>query len=171
MEIKETSRWVKIGDVAVDSGNLLLTDPAYVEEGDRDLPLYEELVGLKPSSRVLLTLEDSKKPAQETIDAFTKQVYTEGTSSQRVPLAVVTHTGRGDGSYPVHARIVEAPGLGEAVAEVKVVFIKEGEWESIARDPMSPEEKQIRELIAKEKRERQRHNQERKKAPVQDGHP
>lgn len=86
--------WRYAGSVAVDSGGLLLIDPA--AEPPPPLPiaagtLYAELF---PSDCPALT-------------------------------AVVCSPGLGDGRYPVVVRVVDLPGWGERVAEVRVLFFPE----------------------------------------------
>jgi hypothetical protein len=92
--------WKKVGYVGIDSGTLILTDPAYMKE---NLPTYEELVGLKKSSKVK--------------GDITKEVKVGGSS------AVVTNTGYGDGKYPVYAKITDEGKWGKRVSEIKVKFI------------------------------------------------
>jgi hypothetical protein len=95
---RKSENWKKVGYVGVDSGNLILTDPVYMK---KDLPTYEELVGLKKSSKVK--------------GDMTKEVG-EG-------IALVTETGFGDGSYPVYAKISDEGRFGKRVSEIKVKFI------------------------------------------------
>jgi hypothetical protein len=155
-ESEGKSKWIKVGEVSVDSGTLLLSDPAYVIEGDmRQLPTYEEIVGLKQSRSVIPTKMIERRgggaaagpfrdlPAE---NAHVMQIFTDGTSwGESQPTAVVTRTGDGDGVYPVYAKIEN-----DKVAEVRVVFLEEGEYASVARDYLTPTAQQIQDMLKRE---------------------
>jgi hypothetical protein len=57
------SRWVKIGEVGTNTGSLLIVDPGDVIEGAmRELPPYEEVVGLRRSDRVTVAHQVLAEP-------------------------------------------------------------------------------------------------------------
>jgi hypothetical protein len=90
--------WQYAGHVAVDSATLLLIDPHY------------------------------DRPSQEALDAAQSRgpFGSVPLSEHPIHTAVVTHTGIGDGLYPVFVRMAPSPlGRGQTVAEVRVVFIAE----------------------------------------------
>lgn len=97
--------WKKVGYVGIDSGTLLLTDPSYL----KDLPEYEEMVGLKKSNRV------------------SKRLTNKNTNTAKIKIggseALISDTGFGDGKYPVYAKITDEGKLGKRVSELKVKFI------------------------------------------------
>ena len=115
------SRWKKIGAVGIDSGNLLLVDPAYLQK-PKDIPKYDALVGLKTSKRVIPTSKVRKTPKEWTprMRSDTAQVlYPTG----RKGAGVITSTGFGDGMYPVFAKF----GTGDwsdRITEVRVDFTR-----------------------------------------------
>lgn len=113
-------KWIKIGVVGVDSGTLLLTDPAYLQKPP-EIPSYDELVGIKKSKRVIPTTGKRKAPKEWTpvMRAQTSQVlYKRGHKGA----GVITRTGFGDGLYPVFAKVKEFDG-DKRIAEVKVKFV------------------------------------------------
>jgi len=150
MESAKSEKWVKVGEVSVDSGCLLLADPAYVQEVGRDLPPYGEMVGLESSSRVHGTLmsryHSTTSPYRDSLSetANVLQIFSgkscDSTYGEYQPQAVVTSTGIGDGMYSVYAKIDEE----QNIAEIKVVFLgDEGEYASIAGDFMTATPKEI----------------------------
>lgn len=96
--------WKKIGKVGVDSGTLMITDPAYQKE----LPSYNKLVGLKGSGK---NLKFDKKDSRIIRN---KKGYTVGISF---------NSGLGDGEYPVYADIGNVKGFGRRVKQVLVKLI------------------------------------------------
>ena len=106
------SEWKKIGEVGVDSGQVMLTDPCYIDsqwkktEGDTD---YDK----KPTKEYsyegccLATCSD---------DCYGQLNYEMGHAGA----GVVVSSGYGDGSYPVYAKFNKDG----HIMEVKVVFLQ-----------------------------------------------
>lgn len=108
--------WKKVGVVSVDSGTLLLSDPAY----RKDLPSYEKITGLKKDKRVTGRLAEGDK----TAEIKHKRGY--------AGAGVITDTGYGDGVYNVFANEVDEGKFGKRIAEVKVVFIQKRKLRSVS---------------------------------------
>jgi hypothetical protein len=99
------SKWVKIGDCAVDSGTLMIVDPCYV------LPDKEGVVANKDSYTYEKFLNDIGS------DKF-KQILASGIGGT----GVLSSTGFGDGCYPVFAKVVDEGDWGERIKEIKIKF-------------------------------------------------
>lgn len=106
------SEWKKVGSCPVDSGNIMLVDPCYIlPDTEKDIASYTY---------------------QQLMALFEEQGW--GKNSYKLPsvfghMGVVVNSGLGDGSYDVYAKIVNLPGWGERVAEIKVVFIEEEQYD------------------------------------------
>lgn len=105
----ERDRWVKVGEVSIDTGTLLLTDPARI---DGELPPLDEIGGLTESSRVVssMRIEGLKKPKGWTDEMGSHAcqiLFKEGHEGA----GVTVHTGAGDGQYFVYARLGKIRGL------------------------------------------------------------
>ncbi len=100
------SKWIKIGECGVDSGQIILVDPCYV------LPQEGEAEGYNYSK---LTKRWEKGDWKE--HCF-EEVF-----SGVAGTGVVVSSGIGDGCYPVYVKMVEDEVMGKRVAEVKVVFL------------------------------------------------
>jgi len=122
------SKWVKVGVVGVDSGTLLLADPAYLQK-PAEIPSYDELVGLKKSKRVVPTVGKRKTPKEWTpvMRATASQIlYKKGLAGGlkgKKGAGVVTRTGWGDGLYPVFAEIGKTGDEKGRVKSIAVRFI------------------------------------------------
>jgi hypothetical protein len=94
----EGSEWQRIGDVPVDTGRLVLVDP--------------------------MNLDDAVDHVGEVIDHEVSEsmTYELAVNDYGVAVALVLHTGLGDGVYPVEARFEEAAGT-VRIAEVRVRFL------------------------------------------------
>lgn len=90
---------VLIGHVSVDSGQIVLVDPCYVEQGLD----YEEVCNT--------TLSDDQAGA-----------WMNGH-------AVATSTGYGDGSYPVYVEYEDAGSWGTRVKSITIEFMQDDEDE------------------------------------------
>jgi hypothetical protein len=102
-----SAEWEFVGEVAVDSAQLLLIDPYYDRPKDEALDL---------------ALRASDLPCAEV-----------ALSEHQLHTAFVCCSGIGDGVYPVFVRMAPSPiGGGEVVAEMKVVFIEEETPEALA---------------------------------------
>lgn len=89
--------WQIVGTVGVDAGLMYLGDPCYL--GDNEFN-YSEFID----------------------DPIFKKVYSKGAANYNGHTGVVCTTGYGDGSYNVFVKK-----YGNRVAEMKIVFIEEGE--------------------------------------------
>lgn len=92
-------RIIKLGLIGVDSGQLIITDPCYMDSENYD---YDEIC---------------KKTQSKNHGGQLN--YKAGAPG----LAVVFTTGLGDGMYPVFAKIGKVKGLGERVKEIIIKFI------------------------------------------------
>lgn len=101
-KVKKNKGWKKIGNVAVDSGMLLLGDPAYAESFDYD--------------KDVLTVDLNHK------DYFPLKARKGLGTWKGEGRGVITQAGYGDGIYPVYAK-VENTDWGKRVTQVKVEFI------------------------------------------------
>jgi len=95
---KGKEKWKKVGVVGVDSGTLLLGDPAYKEDFNYNRDVIK---GMK--DKKTLQLKFKKNTGR----------------------GVLTETGLGDGVYPVYAKIGKVDDFGTRVKEVKVKFVEE----------------------------------------------
>jgi hypothetical protein len=88
--------WKKIGTVVVDSGQVVITDPAYF----RELPSYSNI------SKISLAKKHQIK------------------NSKGIKISVVSETGMGDGDYPVYANMGKFKNIPEYEKRVKALLIK-----------------------------------------------
>lgn len=106
-------RRVKIGVVGVDSGQLVICDPCYIDhEGEgKELNDYRHLMDLraKTGGGDLNKAED-----------FLQLNYDLGHKG----LGVLFNAGLGDGEYEVFATIGDVPGWGERVKKVEIMLIE-----------------------------------------------
>lgn len=104
-------RRVKIGVVGVDSGQLVVCDPAYIRGygNQRELNDYEALV-----HRV-----DEANPSEARVPRFAQLRYDMGHDG----LGVVFDSGLGDGEYEVWATIGDLPDWGERIKKVEIVLV------------------------------------------------
>jgi hypothetical protein len=105
----ERDKWFKVGEVAIDTGTLLMTDPARI---DGELPPLDELGGLKESDRLVSTtpIEGLKKPKGWTYEMAShacQVLFKEGHEGA----GVTVKTGAGDGQYFVYAKFGRIKGL------------------------------------------------------------
>jgi hypothetical protein len=106
---------VLIGYVGVDSGQLMLCDPCYI---DKDFPT-EEFNPDQPDDRGTYPMTYNGACGATLSD---KRFGELGHG-----LAVAFSSGLGDGTYPVYATIVDDPMWGKRVASVRVVMMEEGD--------------------------------------------
>jgi len=91
--------WEYVGDVAVDSGSVLLIDPCYAR------PSFEA---------ISLSLAAAGQHAEVAL------------SEHQLHTAVTCRTGIGDGIYPAFVRLAPCPfSSGRRVAELRVIFLEE----------------------------------------------
>ena len=106
------AEWKKVGQCPVDAGMVMLVDPCYVLPNSEDSePKY--------TYNQLLALCEKK--------GWDEKSY--GLPATYGEMGVVVSSGFGDGCYDVFAKIVYCGDWGKRVAEVKVVFIQEDEYD------------------------------------------
>lgn len=92
-------RIVKIGRVGVDSGQVVVSDPAYIKTGKgTQLPSYDRI------SKISIAGKNQLK------------------NRKGIDVSVVSNTGIGDGVYPVYAIKGEMNGFGKRTKAIVVVF-------------------------------------------------
>lgn len=108
-----TEQVKQIGFVAVDSGQIVITDPANLSFWkDNGFGESETIGEYSYGGACDLTLAD---------DFDGQLVFESGTAGA----GVVSRTGLGDGLYPVYATIVDLPDWGKRVSKIEIVFIDE----------------------------------------------
>jgi len=110
--------WTHVGDCSVDSGQLIIIDPCYLDEwrdGEFNLTKYEELSEKGEKF-------DNWPPADNSYDEACRVTLENRAGPVHNGLAVVTSTGFGDGTYPVMARIE-----GGRVMEISIKFDEKDE--------------------------------------------
>lgn len=113
-------RWERIGEVGVDSGQLMITDPCYIGSQWKDTQFA-----------------DSDKPTGEfSYDGACRATCGDTQAGQlnyelgHSGAGVVFSSGYGDGCYEVWARYIDDPDWGTRIAEVRVIMIDDDEDES-----------------------------------------
>lgn len=110
--------WKKIGEVGVDSGQLLVCDPCYIDsewEQEKDeTPLNKPEHSFSYGACCAKTLTDSKNGQLN---------YKLGHPG----VGVVFSSGFGDGCYEVFAKYEDYGNLGKRIKEVKIVLITDKE--------------------------------------------
>lgn len=108
-----TEQVKQIGFVAVDSGQIVITDPANLSFWkDNGFGESETIGEYSYGGACDLTLAD---------DFDGQLVFESGTAGA----GVASRTGLGDGLYPVYATIVDLPDWGKRVSKIEIVFIDE----------------------------------------------
>lgn len=112
---------VLLGYVAVDSGQVMLTDPGYLD-GWRNNEMGEDGEGVYSWSGACATTLASSHGEND------------GSGQLNFPLGhrgigVVARTGLGDGMYPVWATTTDSPEWGKRIAKLEIVFMDEDEDE------------------------------------------
>lgn len=92
---------VHIGDIDVDSGSIIITDPCYWHE----CGMHEDAIdALNPGWKPVNTAEIPH-------------------DAGHMGKAVASRTGLGDGTYPVYATFEDVPGWGRRVAKLEIFFL------------------------------------------------
>jgi hypothetical protein len=155
--MKTKDKWIKIGEVGVDSGNLMVCDPCYIDSNwkkeeyvrdqrfrdtitkriyafGKDFDYFETKMkgyrGLTPNELIKsgrwVELPEKEVPGfsynavTHTGNKMHKQInYALGHAG----LAVSFHSGLGDGTYNVMAKIGEVKGWGQRVKEIKIKLV------------------------------------------------
>lgn len=104
---------VLIGYCAVDSGQILITDPSYLHQWNADNKMGDTGAGdYSWAGACASTLSD--------VDDG-QLLFPNGGEGA----GVVSRTGYGDGYYPVYAHYVDDEDWGRRVAKLEIVFIEE----------------------------------------------
>jgi|SRR6185312_3871311 len=105
-------KWENVGVITVDSGLCWIGDPCYVIHNDK------------------------QKALGKTWDTFCNKLgkkYPTRKQFKHDPghagLGVCTSTGYGDGTYEVMAKIIEDKSIGKRIAELRIIFINENEYD------------------------------------------
>lgn len=104
---------VRIGIVGVDSGQLVVCDPCYINHDDEQKELNDYETLLKKRG-----IDDNRVKGKT--EKYTQLNYDKGHEG----LGVVFDTGLGDGVYEVYATIGETK-WGERVKKVEVILLEE----------------------------------------------
>lgn len=106
----------QIGYVAVDSGQIMITDPGYVNGWGKE-GFGEAGLGHYSYGGACATTLTDEQAGQLNFDAG------------HAGVAVVSSTGYGDGLYPVYAHYSETDDWGKRITRLEIVFIDEDEDE------------------------------------------
>ena len=106
-----TERTVCIGYCAVDSGQILITDPGYLDGWGKQGFGEAHIGHYSYGGACATTLAAHKHPNGQL-------EFASGTAGA----GVVSTTGLGDGYYPVYATIRDIDGWGERVTKLEIVF-------------------------------------------------
>lgn len=117
MTTKNKTRQAVIGYCAVDSGQILITDPSYLTDWqDNEYGLRVPNGHYSYAGACDLTLSNTDNGQMNF------------PNTNGLGAGVVSRTGLGDGIYPVVAHFVELDGWGERVAKLEIVFIGEDDF-------------------------------------------
>ena len=116
-------RVICIGHVAVDSGQLMICDPCYIEANDwQDQPYAT----LPPNASGVYPFNyNGACSATLSPELAGSLAFNSGNSGAGVAFA----SGYGDGLYPVYATYVDDPMFGMRVSKVEIVMIQDEEEE------------------------------------------
>ena len=109
--MKTASEWKKIGVVGVDSGQLMICDPCYIDSEWKK----EEF-------------DSAKKPSNFSYNGVSQATLKRQTAQMKYALghsgvAVVFRSGLGDGLYDVFAKIEDVKYWGRRVTEVRIKLV------------------------------------------------
>lgn len=114
---KDWGKRIKLGIVGVDSGQLLIVDPAYLDDWDNKDDNFEEpkshLSYGKVSKLTLYSDYHSENQGQ--------LLYERGHAG----LGVAFRSGLGDGVYAVFGYLKDVDGWGERLTKVEIILIEE----------------------------------------------
>ena len=110
-------KWIKVGEVGVDSGMLMVCDPCYIDSqwktSPQDLNLNQEPTHEFSYEGCCLNTLDGKLGGEMN--------YEKGHAGAGVSFC----SGLGDGKYTVEARVGEVEDWGMRVKEIRMVLINE----------------------------------------------
>lgn len=114
---KTKTRTELIGYCAVDSGQLMITDPSYVGYFDQTAEFGSSV----PEGHFSYAGACNRTLASGYNGQMNFPAGHEG-------VGVVVRTGFGDGYYPVYATIADCGEWGERVAKIEIVFVDERDY-------------------------------------------
>ena len=119
----KNEKWHYLGNIGVDSGTMMLSDPSYVSSYEKvsDDAFMEALS--KPDPKI--NPYSSVGTLHQTLGA--NQFGGVLVNDIGAELGAVCSTGIGDGVYPVFIKTAELEDWGTRVIEMKIVFIDEDE--------------------------------------------
>lgn len=116
MTTKVKTRQAVIGYCAVDSGQILITDPGYLHDWqDNGFGEAKTAGEYSYGGACDLTLADSDNGQMN---------FPLGHAG----IGVVSRTGLGDGMYPVVATIADLGEWGERTVKLEIIFLDEDDW-------------------------------------------
>lgn len=109
------AQWKQIGVVGVDSGQILITDPCYIDSEWVD----EQFTPGKSPKNAFSYNACCQKTLHTALQAGQLK-YLAGHAG----VGVVASSGLGDGCYPVYARYEELEGAGTRIVELRIDFMQ-----------------------------------------------
>jgi len=103
-------QWRTIGEVCVDSANLIICDPLQADKASEWCDDYFRKTDLNGA-------------------AINNQGAAQIVNGRGVPVGVITNTGLGDGIYKVEARYENHPAFGKRCAEIRIRFLPHPQFE------------------------------------------
>jgi hypothetical protein len=100
------SKRVKVGEVSVDSTQILICDPMYLH-----------------TERQLSNPKELGRKQDEVLDSKTQSSQLQFNSGLN-GLGVLLHSGVGDGTYSVYATFTDSPEVGRRIQKVEIVFLE-----------------------------------------------
>jgi hypothetical protein len=124
----EQEQWKLIGEVFVDTGQIVILDPCNLDFALKNKGRIEDLVKLDMyemlSEKGLLhdnmSHTDARKSAQE--NGYERRLAAKFQANEHGAAGIISHTGLGDGGYPVYAQIIDIEGFGTRVAGLWIDF-------------------------------------------------
>ena len=118
----ENDSWEYIGNIGVDSGQMMLSDPCYVKDFADSDDVVELMDAIKNGS------DDSYSYTGACSQSNTPQQAGVLVNDIGAELGVVCSSGFGDGVYPVYVKRHDFGGDGKRVVEMKIEFVNEEQW-------------------------------------------
>lgn len=115
-QVPEKEGWYHIGMVGVDSGQLMICDPCYIDSEWKN----EDFEGFDEKPKHNFSYAAACKASHSGTNQLNYKRGHEG-------VAVVSTTGFGDGEYPVYAFYKDCGQHGMRVARLEVVIIEDGD--------------------------------------------
>lgn len=118
----------QVGEVAVDSGQVIIVDPCQM----KDLDYLQSCVEKRFDLDMKFMEGNGHWPKRKYTRLGMKNVDARQIRL-KYPVAVVSHSGIGDGMYPVYAEFVDDPAWGRRVASLTIDFGMGGFVASVAQ--------------------------------------